>query len=62
MEISNNFFYPSPLLYNCQTFFQHFEKLVEGVQENEPNTFEIRVDSSMTRDEVVAQIIEKVTY
>ena len=32
---------------------------MEGVQENEPNTIELRVDSAMTRDEVVAEIIRK---
>ena len=42
------------------TFFQHFEKIMEGVQENEPNTIELRVDSAMTRDEVVAEIIQRV--
>ena len=33
---------------------------MEGVQENEPNTFELKVDSGMTRDEVVDQVIQKV--
>jgi len=40
--------------------FDHFEKIMEGVQENEPNTIELRVDSAMTRDEVVAEIIRKI--
>jgi len=40
--------------------FDHFEKIMEGVQENEPNTIELRVDSAMTRDEVVAEIIQRV--
>jgi len=40
--------------------FDTFEKLMEGVQENEPNTFEFKVDSGMTRDEVVDQVIQKV--
>jgi len=38
----------------------HFEKMMEGVQENEPNTIDLKVDSSMTREEVVAKIFEKV--
>ena len=42
------------------TFFQHFEKIMEGVQENEPNTIELKVDSAMTRDQVVAEIMHKV--
>jgi len=41
--------------------FDHCEKFLEGVQENEPNTFEMRVDSAMTRDEVIDKIIEKLT-
>ena len=36
--------------------FQHFEKLMERVQEDEPNTFELNVTSAMTKDEVVAEI------
>jgi len=38
----------------------HFENLMEGVQENEPNTIELKVDSTMTKDEVVAKIFEKI--
>ena len=37
-----------------------FEKLMEGVQENEPNTIELKVDSTMTRDEVVDKVIKEV--
>ena len=40
--------------------FQHFENLMEGVQENEPNTIELKVDGTMTKDEVVAKIFEKI--
>jgi len=38
----------------------HFENLMEGIQENEPNTIELKVDSTMTKDEVVAKIFEKI--
>merc|ERR1712179_620249 len=31
-----------------------FESRMDGVQENEPNTIEIKVDGAMTKDEVVA--------
>ena len=44
----------------CLFCFQHFENLMEGVQENEPNTIELKVDSTMTKDEVVAKIFEKI--
>ena len=37
-----------------------FEKLMEGVRENEPNTIELKVDSTMTRDEVVDKVIKEV--
>ena len=37
-----------------------FEKLMEGVQENEPNTIELKVDSTMTRVEVVDKVIKEV--
>jgi len=40
--------------------FDHFENRMEGVQENEPNTIEIKVDGAMTKDEVVAEVIERV--
>ena len=33
---------------------------MEGVQENEVNTVELQVDSTMTRDEVVNKIFEKI--
>ena len=33
---------------------------MEGVQENEPNTVELKVDSTMTREEVVAKIFENI--
>ena len=33
---------------------------MEGVQENEPNTIELKVDSTMTRDEVVDKVIKEV--
>ena len=33
---------------------------MEGVQEDEPNTIELKVDNAMTRDEVVDAIIQKV--
>jgi len=38
----------------------HFENLMEGVQEHEPNTIELKVDSTMTKDEVVTKIFEKI--
>ena len=52
-------FFPC-MLYFKKHVFQTFEKLMEGVQENEPNTIEMKVDSAMTRDEVVAEIIQRV--
>ena len=33
---------------------------MEGVLENEPNTIEIKVDSAMTKEEVVNEIIKRV--
>ena len=33
---------------------------MDGVQENEPNTIEIKVDGAMTKYEVVAEVIERV--
>jgi len=38
----------------------HFEKLMESVQENEPNTIDMRIDSKMSRDEVVAEVYKKI--
>ena len=49
--------YSTILNYSC---FQHFESIMEGVQENEPNTVELKVDSTMTREEVVAKIFENI--
>ena len=39
---------------------QHFEKLMEGVQVGEKNTIEVKVNSNMTRGEVVDKIIKDV--
>jgi len=41
---------------NAADMMDHFETLMERVQEDEPNTFELNVTSSMTKDEVVAEI------
>jgi len=38
----------------------HYENLMEGVQEDEANTIELKVESKMTKDEVVAKIFEKI--
>jgi len=38
----------------------HFEKLMENVQEDEPNTIDMRVDSSMSKEEVVAEVFLKI--
>merc|ERR1719427_995517 len=45
---------------NSADIMDQFEKVMEGVKENEPNTIELRVNSSMTRDEVVTKIFQKV--
>merc|ERR1711936_1541724 len=45
---------------NSADLMDQFEKVMEGVEENEPNTIELRVNSSMTRDEVVSKIFQKV--
>ena len=37
-----------------------FERIMEPVGENEPNTIEVKVNSAMTREEVVATISEEV--
>merc|ERR1719320_1584549 len=37
-----------------------FEKLMEGVKEDEQNTIELQVNSKMTRDDVVTEILKKV--
>ena len=39
-----------------------FEKLMEPLGEEEPNTIEVRVSSAMTREEVVAKISEEVQH
>ena len=39
-----------------------FEKLMEPLGEDEPNTIEVRVSSAMTREEVVAKISEEVQH
>ena len=33
---------------------------MESVQENEPNTIDMRIDSKMSRDEVVAEVYKKI--
>jgi len=38
----------------------HFEKLMENVQEDEPNTIDMRVDNLMSRDEVVEEVFQKI--
>ena len=40
--------------------FQKFEKIMEGVKKNEPNAIEVRIDSTMTREEVVAKVLQNV--
>merc|ERR1719320_2422299 len=37
-----------------------FEKLMEGVKEDEQNTIELQVNGKMTRDDVVTEILKKV--
>ena len=39
-----------------------FEKLMEPLGEDEPNTIEVKVTSDMTREEVVARISEEVKH
>ena len=36
--------------------FQHFESLMEPVEEDEPNTIVVNVTSSMSREEVVEYV------
>jgi len=45
---------------NTADIMDQFEKVMEGMQENEPNTIELSVNSSMTKDEVVTKIFQKV--
>jgi len=45
---------------NAADLMDQFEKIMEPVQEDEPNTIELKVDSVMTRDEVVVKIFEKI--
>merc|ERR1712013_273498 len=45
---------------NAADIMDHFESIMEGVKENEPNTVELKVDSTMTREEVMAKIFEKI--
>ena len=42
--------------------FQQCDKIMEGVEENEPNTIEINVGSTMTKDEVVAEIMQRIEH
>jgi len=44
---------------NAADMLDEFEKLMEGVKEDEPNTIELEVDSKMTRNEVVKEILRK---
>ena len=51
---------PFSCSYFTKIMLQHFEKLMENVQEDEPNTIDMRVDSSMSKEEVVAEVFLKI--
>ena len=38
---------------------QLIEKLMEGMEEDEPNTIELKVDSLMTREQVISKIMQE---
>ena len=39
---------------------QHLDKLMDGTEEGEENTIEVKVSAEMTREEVVQKILELV--
>ena len=41
-------------------YFQLFDSRIEGVQEKEPNTFEVKVTKSMTKQDVVDKILQEI--
>ena len=41
-------------------YFQLFDSRIEGIQENEPNTFEVKVTKSMTKQDVVDKILQEI--
>ena len=53
----------SPVTTSCQNYYnicwQKFETMMEQVGEDEPNTMEVEVTNSMTREEVVDIIRER---
>ena len=41
-------------------YFQLMDRLIEGVQEKEPNTVEVKVTKSMTKQDVVDKILQEI--
>ena len=46
--------------YHIIRYFQRVESLIEGIQEKEPNTVEIKVTKSMTKQDVVDKILQEI--
>ena len=38
---------------------QQIEKMMEGVEEDAPNTIELKVDSLMSREQVISKIMQE---
>ena len=50
----------SILMFYITQYFQCLGSLVEGAQENEPNTVEIRVTKTMTKQDVVDKVLQEI--
>ena len=47
-------------LHRVSTVLQVFANIMEPLEEDEPNSFQVKVDRSMTRTEVVDQILRQI--
>ena len=59
MDVSEDQSKPEHVKVTIVIFCQRFETMMEGVGEDEPNTIEVEVTNSMTREQVVQIIRER---
>ena len=59
MDVSEDQSKPEHVKVTNVIFCQRFETMMEGVGEDEPNTIEVEVTNSMTREQVVQIIRER---
>ena len=59
MDVSENQSKPEHVKVTIIIFCQRFETMMEAVEEDEPNTMEVEVTNSMSREEVVEIIRER---